>query len=59
MPAGRVCGSQLGFRFVVLFVLQNSLSIRSVFPLEKVCTEKQRAKIPEITGDISVMSYFE
>lgn len=50
MPVEKVCGSQLHFGFVVLFVSQNSVSIRSVFPLEKsLCTEKQSAKIPEIT----------
>lgn len=26
---------------------------------EILCTEKQRARIPEITGDIGVMSYFD
>lgn len=49
-----------GFEVVVLFVLWNSVSIRSVFPLEKsLCTEKQRASIPEITGDTGVMSCFD
>lgn len=33
---------------VGLFVLQNSVPIRSVFPLEKsLCTGKQRARTPD------------
>lgn len=60
MPVGRIRGSHLGLGFVVLFVLWNSVSIRSVFPLEKsLCIEKQRAGIPEITGDTGVMSCFD
>lgn len=60
MPVGRICGSHLGFGFVVLFVLWNSVSIRSVFSLEKsLCTERQSASIPEIRGDIDVMSCFD
>jgi len=46
--------------FVVLFILQNSLSVRSIFPLEKsLWTVKQRARTPEIPADVAVMCYFD
>lgn len=63
MPEGRSLWQSAVFRvclFVVLFVLQNSLSVRSIFPLEKsLWTEKQRARTPEIPADISVTCYFD
>lgn len=45
---------------VVLFVLQNSLSVRSTFPLEKsLWTEKQKDRTPEMPAAIGAMCYFD
>lgn len=40
--------------FMEFHVYEVCISFREI-----LCTEKQRAKIPEITGDIGVMSYFD